>query len=86
MTITNDTRRRIMLIAWDFFREDRHEGFGRARKGAWTYVRRVFGKPDRIVRMVASGATHIQLTNLTRRADRRHLGNDAARHQAQFGA
>ena len=74
-----------MLIARDFFREDRHEGFGRARKRAWAYVRRVSGKPDRIVRMVASGATHIQLTNLTRRADRRHLGNDAARHQAQFG-
>jgi hypothetical protein len=36
--------------------------------------------------MVASGATHIQLTNLTRRSDRRCLGNDTARRQAQFAA
>ena len=86
MTVTNETRRRIMLIAWDFFREDRHEGFSRALKRAWAYVRRVCKKPDRITRLVASGATHIQLTNLTRRADRRHLGKDAARRQAQFGA
>jgi len=86
MTVINDTRRRIMRIAWDVFREDRHEDFGRALKRAWAYVRRVCKKPDRITRLVAAGATPIQLTNLTRRADRRHLGKDAARRQAQFGA
>ena len=52
MTVTNDTRRRIMLIAWDFFREDPHEGFGRALKRAWAYVRRVSRKPDRIMRQI----------------------------------
>jgi hypothetical protein len=85
MTITNDTRRRIMLIAWDFFREDRHEGFGRALKRAWAFVKRSHQRPDRITRQVAAGATHLQLTSLVRRADRRHLGNDLARRQAQFG-
>ena len=85
MTITNETRRRIMLIAWDFFREERHEGFGRALKRAWAFVRHTHRKPDRIIRLVMSGATHLQLTSLTRRADRRHIGNDAAWRQAQFG-
>ena len=75
-----------MLMAWDFLREDRHEGCSRALKRACAYVRRVSRKPDRIVRMVVSGVTHIQLTNITRRADRRHLGNDTARRQARFGA
>ena len=85
MEITNDTRRRIMLIAWDLFRDARAEGFGAALKRAWAFVRRTHLKPDRIIRMVAAGATHIRLSSLVRRADRRHLGNDAAWRQAQFG-
>jgi hypothetical protein len=85
MTITNDTRRRIMLIAWDFYREDRADGFGQALKRAWAFVGRTHRRPDRIMRLVASGATHLQLTSLTRRADRRHLGNEAAWRQAKFG-
>ena len=85
MTNANEIRRDVMLIAWDFFREDRQEGFGRALKRAWAFLRRTHRKPDRIMRLVASGATHLQLTSLTRRSDRRHLGNDTARRQAQFG-
>jgi len=86
MTITNETRRRIMLIAWDFFRTDKPDGFGVALRRAWAFVKRTHLKPDQFTRMVAAGATHIKLTSLVRRADRRHLGNDGARRQAKFGA
>jgi len=86
MTITNDIRREIMQIAWGFFRTDRHEGFGCALKRAWAWIKRTLARPDRIVRQVKAGASHIRVTNLVRRCDRRQRGKDEVRWQAMYGS
>jgi len=85
MTFTNEIRREIMLIAWDFYRTDRHEGFGQALKRAWAWIRKTMARPNRIIQQVAAGATHVRVSSLVQRRDRKHLGQDEARRQAMWG-
>jgi len=41
MTITNETRRRIMLLAWDAKRSEPARTFADCLRGAWAFTRRM---------------------------------------------
>ena len=86
MSPINEIRRQVMRIAWSFFRTDRLEGFGAALRRSWAWVKKTYAKPCRITRQVQAGATHIRVSSLVRRRDRKHLGNHEARSQAMFGS
>jgi len=86
MTNANEIRRDVMLIAWDFFRADKHEGFASALRRAWAWTKKSAKAVVRIARQYRAGVRQISFGSMVRRADRNHLGNDAARRQAAFGA
>ena len=86
MAAANQLRRDVMLIAWDFFRADKAEGFASALRRAWAWTKKSAKAVARIASQYRAGVRTIQFGTMTRRADRRHIGNDAARRQAQFGA
>ena len=61
MTITNETRRRIMSLAWDLFRSDRDRTFADALRGAWKFIRGL-AKTAAEFRGRARGARHVMLS------------------------
>jgi hypothetical protein len=61
MTITNETRRRIMSVAWDLFRTDRNRTFADALRGAWKFIRGLT-KAVAAFRSRARGARHIMFS------------------------
>ena len=86
MTPANQNRREVMLIAWDFFRADRLDGFASALRRAWAWKKKAAKSVERIASQYRSGVRRISFGSMVRRADRRHLGADLARRQAAFGA
>jgi hypothetical protein len=55
MTITNQTRREIMLTAWGFRRDDPSRPFADCLRGAWRFVRAIAKEAKALVRRARGG-------------------------------
>ena len=61
MTVTNETRRRIMSLTWDLFRTDGERTFADALRGAWKFIRGLAKTAAQFCGR-ARGARHIMLS------------------------
>lgn len=62
MRCTNETRRRIMGLAWDFYRADTARTFADALRRAWRWTKGVAAAGRRIVE-AAKGGARVQLAS-----------------------
>lgn len=82
MSTANETRRSVMLIAWDFFRADREEGFGSALRRAWAWVKKSAAHTKRFLK-ASMGAKTVRFFSYSAGLERRSTLD--TRYAAQMG-
>ena len=86
MTTANQIRREVMLMAWSLKRAEPTRSFASCLRGAWKMSKQAAKDAARIIGMMRRGMTTLRVSPMTRRQDRRHIGNAEARYQAAYGA
>ena len=86
MTTANEIRREVMLMAWGLKRAELTRSFADCLRAAWKMSKQAAKDAARIVSMMHRGMKTLRLSPLSRRQDRRHIGNAEARYQAAYGA
>ena len=62
MSCNTETRRNVMLMAWDFYRADKHEGFSSALRRSWALAKKLAGAAKQIVKRARNGHLALKST------------------------
>ena len=62
MSVTNDTRRNVMRLAWSFCRADAGRSFADCLRGAWAWIKNMAKAAPRLVRRLRSSRNGIAAT------------------------
>ncbi len=67
MSCNTETRRNVMLMAWDFYRADKHEGFASALRRAWAFTNRLTGAAKHLIKRAKMGHLALKSTMCARK-------------------